>query len=260
MTDTTSVATEAVEVSRAEVCVAACARIWKDDGEALASPFGVIPRLAARLAQIDINPDLLLTDGVSHLIRVDPVDNSQVVEGWLPFRNIFNVVWGGKRHCIMGAAQLDAFGNSNISCIGRWERPTVQLIGMRGAPGNTVNHPCSYWIADQSKRVFVERVDVISGVGNDPELWGSGLNREYHDLRQVITNLAVFDFKGPEGRLRLLTTHPGVEVDDVLDKMAFVPAIAEEVTTTEPPSARQLALIRDTLDPKSNRNLEVPDA
>lgn len=257
MSDATGLA---VEVTRAEVCIAACAQVWRDDGEVLASPFGIIPRIAARLAQIDVNRDLLLTDGVSRLIRVDAADNSQVVEGWLPFRRIFDVVWGGSRHCVMGAAQLDAFGNSNISCIGSWERPTVQLIGMRGAPGNTISHPCSYWIASQSRRVFVERVDVVSGVGNDPELWDVGVNREHHDLRQVVTNLAVFDFKGPAGRLRLLSTHPGVDLEDVLDAMSFEPAIAEEVTTTDPPTPRQLALIRHTLDPENNRNLEVPDA
>ena len=66
---------------------------------------------------------------------------------------------------MMGASQIDRFGNQNISCIGEWRRPKVQLLGARGAPGNTVNHATSYWIPNHSPRVFVEEVHFVSGVG-----------------------------------------------------------------------------------------------
>ena len=56
---------------------------------------------------------------------------------------------------MMGAAQIDQLGNENISCIGPWDRPKAQLLGVRGAPGNTVNHATSYWVPRHSPRVFV---------------------------------------------------------------------------------------------------------
>ena len=90
-----------------------------------------------------------------------------MIEGWLPYRSVFTVVAAGRRHVMMGAAQLDRFGNQNISCIGDWRLPSVQLLGVRGAPGNTVNHPTSYWIPRHSRRVFVESVDMVCGVGYD---------------------------------------------------------------------------------------------
>ena len=65
---------------RAEVCVAACAEAWRGDGEILASPMGVIPRLGAQLARLTFSPDLLLGDGEAYLLADDNV------EGWLPYR------------------------------------------------------------------------------------------------------------------------------------------------------------------------------
>ena len=144
------------------MCVAACADLFADDGEILASPMGLIPSLGARLARLTSAPELLLSDGEATLLGPDGAP-----EGWLPFRQVFDVVAYGRRHVVMGANQVDRYGNQNISCIGDWARPRAQLLGVRGAPGNTVNHPVSYWIPRHSRRVLVPRVDMVSGVGND---------------------------------------------------------------------------------------------
>src|SRR5688500_10727347 len=135
--------------TRADVCVAACADAFRGDGEIVISPMAPIPRLGARLARATFEPDLLLTDGEAYLIDADGS-----VEGWLPFRSVFDVVAAGRRHVMMGASQVDRFGNQNISAVGDWQRPTAQLLGARGAPGNTVNHTTSYWVPRHSTRVF----------------------------------------------------------------------------------------------------------
>ena len=130
--------------------------------------------LEALIEISSIQPDLLITDGEASLIANPfPVDGDgdKVVEGWLPFRSVFDLVWSGRRHVMMGATQIDQYGNQNISCIGDWQRPKVQLLGSRGGPGNTVNHATSYWIGNHSKRVFVEEVDFVSGVGYAPDRW-----------------------------------------------------------------------------------------
>ena len=80
---------------------------------------------------------------------------------------MFDVVWSGRRHVMMGASQIDRYGNQNFAFIGAWDQPKAQLLGFRGAPGNTIQNTTSYWIPNHSPRVFVEKVDVVSGVGYD---------------------------------------------------------------------------------------------
>jgi acyl CoA:acetate/3-ketoacid CoA transferase beta subunit len=231
------------EPTRAEVCVVACAEAWRGDGAILASPMGLIPSLGARLARLTFAPDLLLTDGEAYLIDADGQ-----VEGWLPYAKVFTMLAAGLRHAMMGAAQIDRYGNQNISCIGDWKRPKVQLLGVRGAPGNTVNHPVSYWIPRHSPRVFTSGVDMVCGVGYD---------RGAHELRVVVTNLAVLDFGTAERTMRLRSVHPGVEVGDVLAATGFPLVIPDEVPVTRPPTATELDLIRTRLDPGGTREQEL---
>jgi acyl CoA:acetate/3-ketoacid CoA transferase beta subunit len=225
------------------VCVVACAEAWRGDGTILASPTGLIPTLGARLARLTFAPDLLLSDGEALL--VDPEGRT---EGWLPYAKVFTMVAAGRRHVMMGAAQIDSHGNQNISCIGDWARPKAQLLGVRGAPGNTVNHPVSYWVPRHSRRVFVEHVDLVCGVGYD---------RGAIDLRVVVTNLAVLDFRTPGHRMRLRSVHPGVEVADVLKETGFELVVPDDVAVSRVPSAAERELI-GRLDPDGKRDKELP--
>ena len=243
------------EPTVAEICVVACAEAWRGDGAVLASPMGIVPTLGARLAQLTFEPDLLLTDGEATLLA--PGNGDRVTEGWMPFRQVFTMLAAGKRHVMMGAAQLDRFGNQNISCIGDWARPKAQLLGVRGAPGNTVNHPVSYWVPRHSRRVFVEQVDMVSGVGYDRAAGLRGLAAASHQLRRIVTNLAVLDFGGPDRSMRLQSVHPGVTVSDVADATAFLLAAPYQVPQTRLPTADELALIREHLDPESRRDQEL---
>lgn len=243
------------EPTLAEICVVACAEAWRGDGAVLASPMGTIPALGARLAQLTFEPGLLLTDGEATLLG--PAGGGErVTEGWLPFREVFTMLAAGKRHVMMGAAQLDQFGNQNISCIGDWARPRAQLLGVRGAPGNTVNHPVSYWVPRHSRRVFVDRVDMVSGVGYDRAAGLRGLAAAAHEIRRIVTNLAVLDFGGQDRAMRLQSVHPGVTVSDVADATGFLLAAPYQVPRTRLPTPAELALIREVLDPGSRRDEE----
>jgi acyl CoA:acetate/3-ketoacid CoA transferase beta subunit len=152
---------------------------------------------------------------------------------------------------MMGANQLDRYGNQNISCIGDWAHPTAQLLGVRGAPGNTVNHTTSYWVPRHTRRVFVERVDLVCGVGYDRAVG------PFHELRRVVTNLAVLDFDTPDHGMRLRSVHPGVTCTEVAEQTGFPLAIPDDVPETRLPTADELALIRDVLDPDGRREKEV---
>jgi len=248
------------EPTLAEICVVACAEAWRGDGAILASPMGIIPMLGARLAQLTFEPALLVTDGEATVLAPadgPAADGGRVAEGWIPFREVFTLLAAGQRHIMMGASQLDQFGNQNISCIGDWARPKAQLIGVRGAPGNTVNHPVSYWVPRHSRRVFVDQVDMVSGVGYKRAAGLSPVITRSHELRRVITNLAVLDFAGPEHAMRLRSVHPGVSVSDVADATGFVLAAPLQVPQTRLPTPAELAIIRARLDPEGRRDQEL---
>jgi acyl CoA:acetate/3-ketoacid CoA transferase beta subunit len=232
--------------------VLACAEAWRGDGEILASPMGLIPRLGAQLAQLTFAPDLVLSDGEAYLMAGD------TVEGWLPYRDVFRLVATGRRHVMMGASQLDRHGNQNIACIGDWARPSRQLLGVRGAPGNTVNHATSYWVPRHSPRVLVERVDMVSGVGYDRAAALGAPGNRFHELRRVVTNLAVLDFETPGHTMRVRSVHPGVSLAEVVAATGFPLEVTGEVPETPAPAAAELKLIRDRLDPDGRRDRELP--
>ena len=249
--------------TRAEVCAAAVADAFRGVGERLASSFGTVPAIGARLAKLTFAPDLLLTDGIAMLLAdVQPVSGEPkpdpVVEGWLPFRSVFDLLWSGRRHVVMVASQIDRFGNHNFACIGPHAKPKAQLLGMRGAPGNTLNHTTSYWVPSHSPRVFVESVDVCSGVGYDRAAALDPRAARFHELRVVVTNLAVLDFQTPDHGMRLRSAHPGVTAGDVTAATGFPLAVPGEVPVTRLPTAQELALIRDRLDPAGLRDREIP--
>lgn len=244
----------------AELCIAAASEAWRGDGEILASGLGLVPRLAAGLARLTFSPDLQMTDAECMLVAEPvpvgkrPAGYRMPVEGWLPFRKVFELLWSGRRHAMTMPTQIDRYGQINISYIGgEFAKPKIQLLGVRGIPGNTINHPCSFFVQDHSKRSFVERVDMVSGCGYDAARWPAGANRAFHDLRLVVTNLAVLDFGGPDHAMRLRSVHPGVTVEQVEAATSFPLAKAADVVETPVPTAEQLQILRTVLDPQNTR-------
>ncbi|MEU2787886.1 CoA-transferase [Streptomyces sp. NPDC007100] len=248
-------------VTRAEYCVLACAEAWRGAGEVLAAPMGTVPAIGARLAKLTFSPGLLLTDGEALLVGDVPAAGarSAVTEGWLPYRRHLALVATGRRHVMMGASQIDRYGNQNISCIGDWARPDRQLLGVRGAPVNTLNNPVGYWVPKHSKRTFVARVDMVCGVGYDRAAAAGPSATRYHRIAEVVSDLGVFDFETPDRTMRIRSLHPGVGIGDVRAATGF--ALREPaggVPYTREPTAAELRLIRETVDPDGLRDREVP--
>jgi acyl CoA:acetate/3-ketoacid CoA transferase beta subunit len=245
--------TTAVGVRRADVCAVAMAEVFRGDGEIVANPIGTIPRIGGLLARLSFEPDLVMTDGEAMFTDADGA-----VEAWNPYRAMFDVVWSGRRHVVMGGSQIDAFGNHNFAAIGDMKRPKTQLLGFRGAPGNTVNNVTSYWVPNHGPRVFVEQVDVVTGVGFDRAAAAGVAASRHHALRHVVTNLAVLDFETPDHRMRLRSVHPGVTVDEVVAATGFALAVPDQVPVSRTPTDDELALL-DRIDPDGARFSEVPD-
>lgn len=247
----------------AELMICAAAQTWRDDGEILATPIGVLPRLAAALCVKTFNPDLLITDGESTLVS-EPVplgprgDYVPKAESWMGYAKVFDFVWNGKRHALIGPAQVDRFGQTNISCIGDYRRPKAQMLGVRGLPGNSICHANSFLVPAHSRKVFVEgECDMVASIGYNPARLPHGYRFEDIDIRSVITDLCVLDFEGPQRQARIRALYPGVTVEQVQDNTGFALHVPEQVAVFSEPTAAQLAIIRQ-LDPYDHRGKQLP--
>ena len=137
-------------------------------------------------------------------------DADKVVEAWNPYRTMFDVR-------VVGPAPRDdgrhpdrprsATRTSPASATGT--SPKAQLLGFRGAPGNTINHTTSYWVPNHSPQVFVRagRRRVAASATTAPPTLGAGGAR-FHEIRRVVSNLGVFDFETPDHRMRLRSRAP----------------------------------------------------
>ena len=242
-------------ISLAEICISAASKAWKDDGEILATGIGLIPRIAAGLAKLTQNPDLMMTDGETYLIsKPAPMGkrdaSNDQVEGYMSYSRVFDNLWGGKRHAMVTPTQIDCFGQTNISTIGEYTSPKVQLLGVRGFPGNFINHKNSIFIPNHSVKTFVNgEVDMVSGMGYKNKQLSNGK----FEIKVIVTNLGVFDFNGTDNSMQLLSLHPGASVDDVRLNTGFEISVSSE-TITPMPSEEELILIREVLDPQGIRN------
>lgn len=248
------------EISLVDRIICAAARAWQDDGEVLATGIGIVPRLAASLCMASLNRELMMTDSeawlVSEPVPVGPRGGYRPKrETWMGFSRIFDNVWGGKRHAMVGPTQIDRWGQANISMVGSdYERPKSMMLGVRGFPGNSINHANSFFVPNHSPKVFVAgEVDMVASVGYNPARLARGWTLdETTDIRLVLTNLCVMDFGGPDHQLRLVSLHPGVTAQQVQEATGFPLHLPAEVPTTPDPGAEQLALLA-RLDPHNLR-------
>jgi acyl CoA:acetate/3-ketoacid CoA transferase beta subunit len=130
------------------------------------------------------------------------------------------------------------------------------MFGVRGAPGNSINHATSYWVGNHSRRVFCEAVDVVSGIGYD-RIDPANPAYRFVNVHRVVSNLGVFDFGGLDHTMRAVSLHPGVTADEVREATSFDVHGLEEADETRQPAAEELDLIQNVIDPKSLRDKEV---
>ncbi|CAN5717020.1 CoA-transferase subunit beta [soil metagenome] len=152
----------------------------------------------------------------------------------------------------LGAAQIDRFGNINSTVIGDYAHPATRLPGSGGACEIAINAREVFVIMRQSQRSFVESIDFRTSPGNLGGADGARIRREQGWLGAgpsvVITDLGVYHFSA-EGEMRLDLLHPGVTLEDVQGQMGWQPAVANELAETAPPTAEELRLVREVLDP-----------
>jgi len=173
----------------------------------------------------------------------------------LGMEEVFDAIFLDRFRIWINPAQIDQRGSVNISAIGDWVKPKVALVGSRGIPEDTSHlSKLCYYVLDHNPRTLVDTVDFQSGAGNTPE-------REQQLGRLgapsvLVTNLGVFDFQTPTGRMRVRTLHPDIDLATVHAATGFgldhSPAIA--ITPTPPPEV--VAYIRSQ-DPLNLRLMEI---
>lgn len=148
-------------------------------------------------------------------------------------------------------AQVDAAGNFNNIAFGQdYRRPRLRLPGSGGIPDVTVvNEEVFLYVPRHSRLTFVPRLDFLSGLGHNPA------RRQGAGPRYLVTDLGQFDYTN--GRMRLTSFHPGVEIERIQARTGFELEVAPDVHETPPPTPEELHLLRTVIDPLGIRRLEA---
>lgn len=213
-----------------------------------------LPNIACNLARRTVAPDLVLVyeAGVfgARPARLPlSIGDPTIVTGATAAVSMFDLfsyyLQGGLVDVgFLGGAQIDRQGNLNTTVIGPYQGPSVRLPGSGGACEIAINAREVLVIMRQSKRSFVERLDFRTSPGH-PVPAGRGPGR---GPSVVVTDLAVYRFEA-DGEMELASLHPGVTLEHLHGAMAWQPRRSDPVPTTQPPTAEELQLIREELDP-----------
>lgn len=221
-----------------------------------------IPMLAASLAQKMHAPNLMPIfefGGVGARLEIPPraVGGSRTFYKAIGAYGICEVLETACRGFVdygfIGGAQIDPYGNINSTIIGpRYYPPKIRLPGSGG--GNDVGS--LVWrtiiLMRHEKRRFVPKVDFVTTPGyidGPGAREAAGLPRGTGPYR-VVSTLALLDFDEETKRMRLLATHPGVTVDQVIENTGFDLIIPDEVGVNEPPTDEELRILREEVDPE----------
>lgn len=219
-----------------------------------------IPMLAAALAKRMHAPNLIPLfefGGVGGTLEVLPlgVGDSKTFYKAFAALGICDLMETAQRGLVdygfLGGAQIDMYGNLNSTVIGPQPKPKVRLPGSGGA--NDIGSSCWKTIAvmQHTARRFVPKVDFVTTAGY---LTGPGA-REAAGLApnagpyRVVSNLALLGYDEETKRMKLLATNPGVTVQQVVENTGFELIIPDNVGVNEPPSDKELTLLRNEIDP-----------
>ncbi|NQV56953.1 MAG: hypothetical protein HQ503_13920 [Rhodospirillales bacterium] len=255
----------------AELMVVCMARVMATEKETRGGggANAIIPLSASRLAQLTVAPNLWLTTGGAGSINGkfeklplgtwDPRSDSRaecknymidVVDGFLQGRASTDRMELGQGLGALGGIQIDKYGNSNM--IGVGEHPRLKFRGP-GTVGTIwlASGPQGIFTEHHNKRLFVDKVDYVSGPG-----WLDG-----GDSRHKLLNgrdgpplcwspIAVCDFTEDDHHMRLASVHPGYTVNDVVANTGFDLVIEGDIPTTTEPTDWELNVLRGRVDPE----------
>ena len=155
-------------------------------------------------------------------------------------------------------AQIDRYGNVNVSLIGDHDHPSVRFPGGLGIPDWMLYVGRVYvYVPKHTRRSFVEKVDYVTGLGQLPGGRAERLRRGIPGggPEKVFTNLAVLTFDDQTGLMGLESVHAGSSLEEIRENTGFEFLAPDPVPETEPPTVEQIDLIRNKIDPRGLRKL-----
>ena len=247
--------------TRADVCAAAIADAFADDGEIFASPMGLLPMLGVRLAKLTSNPDLVISDGESLFLAGAPAARSprgrrrglDPVPPGLRRRRLRQAARDDGRHPGRPAGQPEHLRHRRLRA--------AEAAAARGPrrPGQHRQQPDVATGCRSTPRASSSSRSTSSPASGPTRAKAGRPGRHplpRHPPRRQRTS-ASSTSHGPGDTLRLLSVHPGVTVDEVRDghrlRRSHVDADGD-VPETREPTAEELVLIREVLDPKGLRD------
>jgi glutaconate CoA-transferase subunit B len=173
--------------------------------------------------------------------------NGTLLDSFAFMQNRFT---GRKVIGILGAAQIDRYGNLNSTVIGDYKKPAVRFSGSGGAADVASFVGKTIIFIQQQKRKFVEKLDYLTSPG-----WLDGTDkRQQAGLHRggpwlVITNMGVMGFDKDSKEMYLRHCFPGISPDDILSNMGFAMDVSR-ATPVPPPSQNELIVLREQCDPQ----------
>lgn len=246
------------DYSASELMVARAARELRDDDVVFV---GIgLPNMACNLARLTHAPHLTLiyeSGAVGAVPERLPVSigDPALVAGCLSvcsLPEVFLYYLQGGRITVgfLGGAQIDRFGNINSTVIGDYAAPKVRLPGSGGASEIATLAQKILIITPLKKRNFPEAVDFLTSPGFlDGGDARARLGITTEGPKVVVTDLGVFRFDSANHEMGLTDIHPGVQLEDIKANVGWPLKIADRLLITEPPTAEELRIIREELDP-----------
>jgi len=211
------------------------------------------PNLTILLAGWLINPDLTKLDRMPNSIFDESLLDLPCESYMMEYPGPWSHRRGEVDFGFCSGIQVDQYGNVNSVCVGNPNRPKVWLVGSILIPEHMTKFRREYvMIPRHEKRNFVERVDYISGVGNE----GGKQRRKELGLawggpRYVYTPKCIFEFEEESGKMKVASVHPGVSRKDVIESTGFDIGNLDDVPETKIPTDEELDILRNEVDPKS---------
>ncbi|RCV88303.1 CoA-transferase subunit beta [Vreelandella rituensis] len=215
-----------------------------------------LPSEAANLARLTHAPDVVLIYESGTLQTKPEVLPLSIGDGELCESALTTVAvpemfryWlqGGKVNVgFLGTAQIDRFANLNTTLIGDYQSPKVRLPGGGGAPEIATNAGEVFITLKHSKRAFVKDVDFVTTLGFGRDGKGrDGVPNIGKGPTRVITDLCVMKPDPATKELTVVSLHPGVTRDDVIQATGWEIRFAETLESTPVPEANELEILRE---------------
>ena len=234
------------------------ARRLRDGELAIMGAVSLIPQCACRMAQLSTAPSLSWIVGGSGAVRPQGLSISSCDQRLigsavtsLPLPEVILLEGRGDAIDVFfaGGLQIDVHGNCNLTAVGDWTKPRLRGPGGVGLPFLPRAGRVFIYTTSHNRRTFVEHADFVSGPGfvSGPEQW-RGKSWPGSGPALVVTPLATMDFDPDSLRMRLVSVHGGVEMEQVLEATGFELEGVASASVTPPPTQDELAAL-DAADP-----------